>query len=119
MSNYSGKVSFQPAPAAGPTRGWDIATSLALYVLSGCAALIGGFYSFMHLAYLDTCPPPGCQTLAHAVMLDAAAGIVLLAIGLVWGAIRRARLRPAWPVALGTLILVILVWAGGFFGVTA
>lgn len=119
MDNYTQRLRIYPAPSPRRARRWDIAATITIYVLSGCAAALACLYSFSGLFFIDTCPPDGCGVVRNQLALGVIAGIVVVVIGTVWGLIRLVLRQLAWPVALGALILAVLMWAYAFSALTS
>ena len=91
---------------------------LVLTVLLGGTASVMGFFS---LAFLDHCPPATCSVdgAVTAVLATIAIAAVSVLTGLIITIIRLGQRKPAWPFAVGTLGLMIVVFFIGAVAYTA
>jgi hypothetical protein len=111
-------VPWPPAPAKPPISAADLTISIISLVLTlllgGSAAVIG----FFLLAFLDYCPPETCSAdgAVTAVGLSVIVAVVVGLVGLVVTIVQLVRRSPAWPFAVGTLLLCGVICAFGFAG---
>ena len=99
----------EPGPEPVRVRkGWDIALSIVLLVLATVVGIVGSFFAFVSLAFIDYCPD-GCSTEgAISAQFGAVLAVVLIGIvGLIATIVLLATRRRAWWVALVTLVLII------------
>ena len=107
-----------PPPAKPPVSGADLAISIICLVLTlllgGAAAVMGFFF----LAFLDYCPPETCSAdnAVTAIGISLIVAIVVGLVGLVITIVQLVRRSPAWPFAVGTLVLCGVICAFGFAG---
>jgi NO-binding membrane sensor protein with MHYT domain len=111
-------VPWPPAPAKPPISGVDLTISiisLVLTLLLGGSAAVMGFFL---LAFLDYCPPETCSAdgAVTAVGLSVIVAVVVGLVGLVVTIVQLVRRSPAWPFAVGTLLLCGVICAFGFAG---
>jgi len=106
----------QPRPAKPPIATTDLWVSIGALVLTvgfGAVAAVMGLFS---LAFLDYCPPESCSAegAATAVFTALVAAFGIGVVGLVVTVIQLVRRKPAWPFAVGTLLLcAVAVGLGG------
>jgi len=106
---------FPPTPAKSPGSTTDVTISVVVLVftaLLGVGAVGMGVFS---LAFLDYCPPTTCSAdgAVTAVMTALAAAALVGLAGLIVTVVRLVRHKTAWPFAVGTLGLCLVVL---FFG---
>jgi hypothetical protein len=111
-------VPWPPAPAKPPISAADLTISiisLVLTVLLGGSAAVMGFFL---LAFLDYCPPETCSAdgAVTAVGISLIVAVVVGLVGLVVTIVQLVRRSPAWPFAVGTLVLCGVICAFGFAG---
>lgn len=104
-----------PPPHKPPPSSVDVTISivgLVLTVLLGAGAVFLGIFS---LAFLDYCPPASCSVEGAVTAVMTALGIAALVglTGLVVTIVRLVRHKLAWPFAVGTLALCVVVLLGG------
>jgi hypothetical protein len=102
-----------PKPPIAATDLWVSIGALVLTVLFGMVAAVMGLFS---LAFLDYCPPESCSAegAATAVFTAVVAAFAIGVVGLVVTVIQLVRRKPAWPFAVGTLLLcAVAVGLGG------
>lgn len=96
----------------------DLAISVVILVVAVVAAGFGAFVGLFLLAFIDHCPPATCSiegveaAVSSAVLfagLAVSSGIVLTIVSLV-------RRKPAWPWALGSLVVCVVVLVLGAVG---
>lgn len=93
----------------------DRTASVLLLVLTGLLIMASAFMGLVVLAFLDYCPPESCSvdgavsSVAVAIGTAAAVGIA----GLVLTLVRLRSGRTGWRAAAATLVLCLLVIAGG------
>lgn len=113
---------WPPAPPAPPAKrpisGADLTISIISLVftllLGGSAAVMG----FFLLAFLDYCPPETCSAegAVTAVGISLIVAVIVGLVGLVVTIVQLVRRSPAWPFAVGTLVLCGVICAFGFAG---
>ena len=108
-------------PPPPPRNTTDVAISvivLVLTVLLGGAASVMGFFS---LAFLDYCPPATCSVdgAVTAVLATIAIAAVSVLTGLIITIVRLGQRKTAWPLAVGTLGLLMVVFFVGAIAYTA
>jgi hypothetical protein len=111
-------VPWPPAPAKRPISAVDLTISiisLVLTLLLGGSAAVMGFFL---LAFLDYCPPETCSAdgAVTAVGISLIVAVVVGLVGLVVTIVQLVRRSPAWPFAVGTLVLCGMICAFGFAG---
>jgi hypothetical protein len=111
-------VPWPPAPAKRPISAVDLTISiisLVLTLLLGGSAAVMGFFL---LAFLDYCPPETCSAdgAVTAVGISLIVAVVVGLVGLVVTIVQLVRRSPAWPFAVGTLVLCGVICAFGFAG---
>jgi hypothetical protein len=111
-------VPWPPAPAKPPISAADLTISiisLVLTLLLGGSAAVMGFFL---LAFLDYCPPETCSAdgAVTAVGISLIVAVVVGLVGLVVTIVQLVRRSPAWPFAVGTLVLCGVICAFGFAG---
>ena len=111
-------VPWPPAPAKRPISTADLTISiisLVLTLLLGGSAAVMGFFL---LAFLDYCPPETCSAegAVTAVGISLIVAVVVGLVGLVVTIVQLVRRSPAWPFAVGTLLLCGVICAFGFAG---
>ncbi|QEN17412.1 hypothetical protein D3H54_25320 [Mycobacterium sp. ELW1] len=81
---------------------------MVLTVVVGAGAAFLGLFS---LAFLDYCPPATCSAegAVSAVMTSVAVAAGFGVIGIVVAIVQLARRKTAWPFAVGTLVLCLIV----------
>jgi len=109
---------WPPAPAKRPISAADLTISiisLVLTLLLGGAAAVMGFFL---LAFLDSCPPETCsaEDAVTAVGVSLIVAVVVGLVGLVVTIVQLVRRSPAWPFAVGTLVLCGVICVFGFVG---
>ena len=108
-------------PPPPPRNTTDLTVSIVVMVLTvllGGAASVMGFFS---LAFLDYCPPATCSVdgAVTAVLATIAITAVSVLTGLIITIIRLGQRKTAWPFAIGTLGLMIVVFLVGAIAYTA
>lgn len=109
---------WPPAPAKRPISAADLVISIILLVLTlllGGSATVMGFFL---LAFLDSCPPETCsaEDAVTAVGVSLIVAVVVGIVGLVVTIVQLVRRSPAWPFAVGTLVLCGVICAFGVAG---
>jgi hypothetical protein len=107
-----------PQPQKPPIATADLWVSISGLVLTvgfGAVAAVMGLFS---LAFLDYCPPESCSAegAATAVFTALLAALAIGVIGLVVTVIQLLRRKPAWPFAVGTLVLCVVAVGLGAVG---
>ncbi|WP_208300551.1 hypothetical protein [Mycobacterium sp. DL592] len=117
---YPGYPGYPP-PAPPQRSTTDMTTSIIVMVvtiLMGAAAVFFGIFS---LAFLDYCPPATCSAEGAATAVFTALGVAAVVglVGMIVTIIALARRKRAWPFAVGTLGLCIVVLFFGAVGYSA
>ena len=102
-----------PKPPIATADLWVSIGALVLTAAFGAVAAVMGLFS---LAFLDYCPPETCSAegAASAVFTALLAAFAIGVVGLVVTVIQLFRRKPAWPFAVGTLVLCgVAVGLGG------
>lgn len=100
-----------PAPRKPPISGVDLGISITAMVLTVVFGAFAAFIGVFMLAFLDTCPPMTCSvegaigTVGGTLLITAVSGV----IGITVTCLQLMRRKPAWPVAVGTLVLCVLI----------
>ncbi len=96
----------QPAPRSRA----DIATSIALLVVTVLMGAVAAFLGLFSLAFLDHCPPATCSVdgAVTAVFTALAGAAVIGVAGLVLTVVALIRRASAWPYSLATFCLCAL-----------
>lgn len=109
---------WPPAPAKPPIPAADLTISIVALVLTvalgGCAAVMGLFL----VAFIDHCPPETCS-IDGAVTAVGTALMIAFVVGLagtVVTIVQLVRRSPAWPFAVGTLVLCGVICVLGAVG---
>jgi hypothetical protein len=110
-----------PPPRKPPVSTADLTVSiiaLVLTLLVGGGAAVMGFFL---LAFLDDCPPQTCSAEGAVTAIGTALAVALAVgiVGLILTVVQLVRRRPAWPFAVGTLILCGVSCALGVGGYVA
>jgi hypothetical protein len=98
-----------------------VVLSIAALTVTAVVVANGVLVGVFSLAFLDSCSPPLCSqggawaAVGSSVVVAAVLGIVGLAVTVV----RLTRRRMAWPFAVGTLMVAVLVLAAGAAGYAA
>jgi hypothetical protein len=109
-----------PPPPKAPVSSADLIVSIVALVLTvgvGAGAALMGFFL---VAFLDNCPPETCSAEGAVTAVGAAliAAVVLGIVGTIVTVVALVRRTPAWPFAVGTLLLcglVCLIGVAGYF----
>jgi hypothetical protein len=100
-----------PAPRKPPISGVDLGISITAMVLTVVFAAFAAFIGIFMLAFLDTCPPATCSvegaigSVGGTLLITAVSGVVGITVTI----IQLTRRALAWPVAVGTLVLCVLI----------
>jgi hypothetical protein len=108
-----------PYPPSKPPRSvTDLWVSIAVLVLTVLMGGVGAVFGLFSLAFLDYCPPESCSVdgAVTAVMTALLIAAVVGIIGLIITVVQLVRRKPAWPFAVGTLVVCAVVLAGGAVG---
>jgi len=110
-----------PPPRKPPVSAVDLTASIVALVLTVLVCAGAAVMGLLLLAFLDHCPPQTCSV-DGAVTAVGTALVAALAVG-IGGAIATVvalvRRRPAWPFAVGTLVLCGVVCVAGGAGYSA
>lgn len=98
-------------PAKPPRSAADLTISIIFMVLTVVVGAGAAFLGLFSLAFLDYCPPATCSAegAVTAVMTSVAVAAGLGVIGIVIAIVQLARRKLAWPFAVGTLVLCLIV----------
>jgi len=113
---------YPPYPPAKPPRSTsDLTISIVVLVftaLLGIGAVGMGVFS---LAFLDYCPPATCSAEGAATAVMTALGVAALVglAGMIVTIVQLVRRKTAWPFAVGTLGLCLVVLFFGGMGYSA
>ena len=113
---------YPPYPPAKPPRSTsDLTISIVVLVftaLLGIGAVVMGVFS---LAFLDYCPPATCSAEGAATAVMTALGVAALVglAGMIVTIVQLVRRKPAWPFAVGTMALCLVVLFFGGMGYSA
>ncbi|MCX2928854.1 hypothetical protein ORI20_01110 [Mycobacterium sp. CVI_P3] len=104
-----------PPPAKPPRSAADLAISITVMVLTVVFGAAGAVLGLFALAFLDYCPPATCSVDGAVTAVMTAVGIAALVglVGMIVTIVALARRKRAWPFAVGTLALCVVVF---FFG---
>jgi hypothetical protein len=109
--------SYPPPPKAKPPLSTtDLWVSIGALVLTVGFGVVAAFMGLFSLAFLDYCPPESCSAdgAVTAVFTALLAEVAIGVIGLVVTVIQLYRRKPAWPFAVGTLVLcAVAIGLGG------
>jgi len=103
-------------PPKPPIATADLWVSIGALVLTAGFGAVAAFMGLFSLAFLDYCPPESCSAegAASAVFTTLLAAFAIGVVGLVLTVIQLVRRKPAWPFAVGTLVLCgVAVGLGG------
>jgi hypothetical protein len=95
--------------------------SIVLLIAAVVVVYLGVLLGVFALALLDSCSAPRCSESAvwTAVVVPLVAAVVLGLAGMAATIVRLVRRSPAWPFALGALVVVVIVLAVGAVAYTA
>jgi len=99
----------------------DLTVSIIVMVLTALLSTTAGFLGLLSLAFLDYCPPETCSAegaVGAVLTALAIAGLVTVA-GIIVTIVQLVRRKVAWPFAVGTLVLCLVVLAMGGVGYIA
>ncbi|AQT81740.1 hypothetical protein B1R94_24555 [Mycolicibacterium litorale] len=104
-----------PPPAVPPRSAADLTISIIVMVLTVMVGAGSAFLGLLSLAFLDYCPPATCSVEGAVTAVLTAVGIAALVglAGIIVTIVQLARRKTAWPFAVGTLVLCLVVL---FFG---
>ncbi len=111
---------YPAPPRKAPVSTADLTVSIIALVLTAFAGAGAAMMGFFLLAFLDHCPPETCSA-EGAVTAVGAALVIALAVGIVGAVVtivQLVRRKPAWPFAIGTLLLcgvICLFGTAGYF----
>jgi hypothetical protein len=106
----------QPKPPKPPIATTDLWVSVGALVFTVGLGVVAATMGVFSLAFLDSCPAPSCSAegAATAVWTALLAAFAIGVVGLVLTVIQLYRRKPAWPIAVGTLVLcAVAVGLGG------
>ena len=104
-----------PPPATPPRSAADTTISIVVLVFTALLGIGAVFMGIFSLAFLDYCPPATCSAdgAVTAVMSALAVAALVGLAGMIVTIVRLVRHKTAWPFAVGTLGLCLVVL---FFG---
>ncbi len=106
---------YPPPPAKPPRSTADLTISIIMLVLTVMLGLGSVLIGFVSLAFLDYCPPATCSAGGAVAAVMSAVGIAALVgiAGMTVTIVALMRHKQAWPFAVGTFGLCVVVL---FFG---
>jgi len=106
---------FPPPPATPPRSTTDVTISVVVLVFTALLGVAAVFMGIFSLAFLDYCPPATCSADGAVTAVMGALGVAALVglAGMIVTIVRLVRHKTAWPFAVGTMGLCIVVL---FFG---
>ena len=112
---------WAPPPPPPPRNTTDLTVSIVALVPTVLLAAAPPVLGFFSLAFLDYCPPATCSVdgAVTAVLATIAIAAVSVLTGLIITIIRLGQRKTAWPFAIGTLGLMIVVFLVGAIAYTA
>jgi hypothetical protein len=104
-----------PPPAKPPRSAADVTISIIVLVFTALLGVGAVFMGIFSLAFLDYCPPATCSAegAVTAVMSALALAALVGLAGMIVTIVQLVRHERAWPFAVGTLGLCLVVL---FFG---
>ncbi|NTY59397.1 hypothetical protein [Mycolicibacterium sphagni] len=106
-----------PAPPAEPPRSAaDVTISIIVMVLTVLVGACGAFLGLFLLAFLDSCPPATCSVegAVTSVLTGVAVAALVVVAGIIVTIVALVRRKRAWPFAVGTFALCLVVlFVGG------
>ena len=104
-----------PAPAEPPRSTADLTISIVVLVFTALLGVGAVFMGIFSLAFLDYCPPATCSAEGAVTAVTSALAVAALVglAGMIVTIVRLVRHKKAWPFAVGTLGLCLVVL---FFG---
>ena len=112
---YPGDPGYPPPPAKPPRSAADVTISIIVLVFTALLGVGAVFMGIFSLAFLDYCPPATCSVegAVTAVMGALAVAALVGLAGMIVTIVHLVRHKTAWPFAVGTLGLCLVVL---FFG---
>lgn len=110
------------APPPPPERNTtDVTISVIVLVLTAVLGGAASVMAFFSLAFLDYCPPATCSIdgAVTAVLATIAIAAVSVLAGVIITVIRLGHRKTAWPFAVGTFAVMIVVFFLGAIAYTA
>jgi hypothetical protein len=111
-------VRWPSRPTKPPLSAADLTISIGALILTVLLGIAAAFFGLFSLAFLDHCPPETCSVDGAFTAVATALGVALL-VGIAGLAVTVAQLirrRPAWPFAVGALVLCTIVCVLGGIG---
>lgn len=107
-------------PGKPPRSATDMTVSILTMVFIVLMGALAAFMGVFSLAFLDHCPPETCSVdgAVTAVMTSLAIAALVALIGIVLTIVRLAQRKPAWPFAVGTLGVCVVILFGGAMAYT-
>lgn len=100
-----------PPPRKPPISGVDMGISITAMVLTVAFTAFAAFIGIFMLAFLDTCPRATCSVegaigaVGGTLLITAVTGVVGITVAI----IQLLRRSLAWPIAVGTFVLCVLI----------
>lgn len=118
---YPAPPPYWGPPPPPPRNTGDVTVSVVVLVFTVLLSGVASVMAFFSLAFLDYCPPATCSVdhAVTAVVATIAIAAVSVLTGLVITVIRLGQRKTAWPFAVGTLAVAILVFFAGAIAYTA
>ena len=120
-SGYPPCPGFPPPPTTPPRSAADVTISIVVLVVTALLGVGAVFMGIFSLAFLDYCPPATCSAdgAATAVMTALAVAALVGLAGMIVTIVQLVRHKTAWPFAVGTLGLCLVVLFFGGMGYSA
>lgn len=108
-------------PPVPPRNTTDLTISVIVLVVTVLVTAAGSVMSFFVVAFLDYCPPATCSVdgAVTASLMTIAVSVLAAVAGLIVTILRLGHRKTAWPFAVGTLGVCVLVFFCGAIAYTA
>jgi hypothetical protein len=105
-------------PQKPPIATANLWVSIGVLVLTVAFGVVAATMGLFSLAFLDYCPPETCSAEGAATAVGTAllAAFAIGVVGLAVTVIQLVRRKTAWPFAVGTLVLCVIVVGLGCVG---
>ena len=105
-------------PAKPPVSTVDLVVSIVAIVLTAAFGVVAAAMGVFLLAFLDHCPAETCSVegAATAVWGSLAVAVVVGVVGSVVAIVQLVRRKPAWPFAVGMMVLCGVLCVLGLVG---